>query len=416
MVVAGGSCRKLLACNVYVSAGGLRCHGPILLDLLKETQDRCSQILVKAQSSPVNKNDEVCVVVHAFSDVVYNRSSFHLAGSEGMLTSVVSDLVKNSQYRLFEAREKEKDSGKSSFDSTSKNVVHHPYVGLVDHVSVMPLDPRDHEDCGAKENGAAPHVDANGDNFVPNTAWGRVARRIGVSMTQSDAKTRVFYYGSADPHNTPLATVRRTKTNFFHSGGLDDQPASSSSSTNIGKAATANDRNDCFSLQKIKDVATVGAPSEFVENFNIRLTKNCTRNMAQSLTRWVRERDGGLPGVEALTLPYSDGKYETACNLLLPQIGSAEAIRQKVQEWVSILIEKHRRAADFKDEDGDTLDLDYFVEKSYRVGTTVNECLSVIDSVFQPRSKGELVLDKLSMDELNAKVRSNLEKCLRTAL
>jgi hypothetical protein len=34
---------------------------------------------------------------------------------------------------------------------------------------------------------------------------------------------------------------------------------------------------------------------------------------ARSLTQALREQDGGLPGVEALTLPYSKGQFEVAC-------------------------------------------------------------------------------------------------------
>jgi hypothetical protein len=47
---------------------------------------------------------------------------------------------------------------------------------------------------------------------------------------------------------------------------------------------------------------------------------------AWSLTRALREQDGGLPGVEALTLPYSKGQFEMACKA---------AIESKVKEWAS---------------------------------------------------------------------------------
>ena len=60
---------------------------------------------------------------------------------------------------------------------------------------------------------------------------------------------------------------------------------------------------------------TIGAPDSFVENFNIRL--QCQdRKIARSLTRELREMDGGFPFVEALTLPYGPGHWEVACNLL----------------------------------------------------------------------------------------------------
>ena len=389
MVVTAGSCRMLaqplLGCNVYISAGGLCRHGPILLDLLQETQDRCSRLQLQASAQ-----EEVCVVVHAFSDAVYNRSSIHLAGSEGMLSSVVAELVRDAQGRLIEDKKQERDSQTSSNKNSS--VAHHPYVGLVDHVSVMPLEPPEESISNANDGSTdnVSNINNSCDNFIPTTAWGRAARAIGTSMTLSNTNTEVFYYGSADPHNTPLAEVRRTKTKFFQSGGLD--PTLSTRTAN-----TPNQGGATLALPK-KDVATVGASSTFVENFNIRLTRNCDKKMAQSLTRWVRERDGGLPGVEALTLPYSDGRFEAACNLLQPKIGSAEAIQEKVQEWAATMMAKQPEAG---------LDLDYFVATSYRVGTTAEQCLSVLELVSQSNSR--------ALEAHNMNVRSQLEGYLHTA-
>ena len=119
----------------------------------------------------------------------------------------------------------------------------------------------------------------------------------------------VYTYGSANENGTPLATVRRNKTSFFHSGGLDHEKK--------------------YGDRERLGVCTVGSPGEFVENFNLRLTPCITRKQASALARYVRERDGGIMGVEALTLPYSEGRYEVACNLLKPSLGGKEDMLAK---------------------------------------------------------------------------------------
>lgn len=402
MVVSTTSCRRLaqplLGANVYISAGSLRRHGSILMDLLQRTQDRCSQQTTPSNTKSDNNNtndDGVCVVVHAFSDAVYNRSSIHLAGNEVMLASVVADLVREAQESLLED---EKAACTSSNDN-EQTVVHHPFVGLVDHVSIMPL-------VGAATDANATHAEStpgiktatvNTDNneniFEPTTAWGRTARAIGGSMKLSNSNTEVFYYGSADPNNTPLAEVRRSKTKFFQSGGLD-QVSTPKTTSNTASS------NQTVPIHKT-DIATVGAPSDFVENFNVRLTRNCTKSVAQSLTRFLRERDGGLPGLEVLTLPYSNDRYEAACNLLQPKVGSAEAIQDKIEEWAANVIAKNKQSGD-----GIELDLDYFVDQSYRVGTTADECLSALDLVSQSNT--------IALEEHNLNVQTKLKGYLST--
>jgi hypothetical protein len=71
-----------------------------------------------------------------------------------------------------------------------------------------------------------------------------------------------------------------------------------------------------------------------------------------------------LAGVEALTLPYTEGRYEVACNLLRPDVGSAEVIKAKVNEWAS---QTMKASPSHK-----------LVEKAYRVGTTVDQCLEAV--------------------------------------
>eukprot|EP00977_Amphora_coffeiformis_P012869 scaffold3267_cov142-Amphora_coffeaeformis.AAC.5 len=302
-----------VACNVYVSAGGEVGHRPILLNLLHRAQSIC-------QPGKVS-------VVHAYADPVYNRSSFHLVGQMEPLSRVAASLASEAIHSL------------RSYAATATappveekdHAVHHPYVGFVDHVSIMPVEGKD----------SIVHTNTSDDDaFVPSTPSGTAARYVG-KVLQEESGIQVYYYGSAHPQATPLATVRRAKTRFFQSGGL--------SSENDGH-------------QRIVEVATVGAPLEFVENYNIRMTSRCPKKSAQSLTRHVRERDGGLAGVEALTLPYSQGRWEVACNLLHPSLASTKDMDELIQSWQEKQSEN-------------------YVERAYRVGTTAQQCLECITNL-----------------------------------
>lgn len=217
-----------------------------------------------------------------------------------------------------------------------ENQSRHPFVGLVDHVSVMPLDG---VETWSPTKAGDMSSDGTNDCHHSNTTTGNAAREIGSTMTELGVN--VYYYGNAHPNKTPLATVRREQTVFFQSGSLKDSDKNSNNNNN--KAG----------------IATVGAPPTFVENFNIRLQSS--KSTAQSLTKLVRERNGGLPGVEALTLAYGEGRFEVACNLLSPQVGSADVIKAKVKEWQSQLDNQ-----------------DVIVEKAYRVGTTADQCLEAL--------------------------------------
>jgi len=296
-------------------------------------------ILLQGQCHSLRAVDpaEKIVVVHAYADGPYDRSSFHLAGQPSPVVAVASELIKGAIQGLSLTR---------MYESTDEVASRHPFVGIVDHVSVMPLG----NDTSEITDGVKKV------RFMDSYSWtGSAAREIGSAMDQLGVE--VHYYGDAHPNKTPLATVRREQTSFFRSGGLND----SSYPMPTSKAG----------------VATVGAPPSFVENYNVRLLSD--KKTARSLTKTLRERDGGLLGVEALTLPYGEGMYEVACNLLRPDVGSAEAIHIKVKEWAA----QQREV---------------FLEKSYRVGTTVDQCLEAVrlsDSIEDAIEYDEAVMDRL---------------------
>jgi glutamate formiminotransferase len=326
--------QSLVACNVYVSAGGKPNHVSILLNLLQQAQEDCTRLdgnnskptttLLHGESRSSTETTSSAAIVHAYADPVYNRSSFHLAGTAENVANVASNLASQAIQVLRKEMINE-------LEDCDDQAYHHPFVGLVDHVTVMPL---------ASENKIfQPGASQPPQIFQPLTASGWAARSIGQRL--SELQVQVYYYGHAHPETTPLATIRRERTNFFTSGGLLEPDSS----------------------QPTTEVATVGAPQVFAENYNIRLTNQCSKKRAQSLTRLVRERDGGLPGVEALTLPYSNGRWEVACNLLHPGEASAEDIQALVDQW----------QAQQQAETGKVL-----VEQGYRVGTSEEQCLRVL--------------------------------------
>ena len=292
----GGLSEVLVACNVYVSAGGGHpIHRRVLQQLLQGAQSQCKSSPSSSSSGDDDGSDDgpAAVVVHAYADPVYNRSSFHLAGAAPRVAEVASDLANGAIRSLRRCRrgdddddEDEAPSGAAGFEDdgdspSSSALAYHPSVGLVDHVAVMPLFGRD-ELLGEGESIGR---DWRDDNFVPRTASGWTARFIGESMLRSHGTgsgsegctgpLQVHYYGSAHPRAKPLAEVRRERTNFFKSGGM--------LSKDDGDEDHHHHRRQ---QQQQREVATVGAPLCFVENYNLRLSSRCSRRTAQSLTRY----------------------------------------------------------------------------------------------------------------------------------
>lgn len=344
----------LVACNLYVSAGSqASIHAPLLTNFLKRAQHdfwnfdtnedaaAVSKISSSSSNRTLRRGIRSGAVVHAYVDPGYNRSSFHLAGNVEIVARVATNMAVQAVTEL----RKLPRTTISSCKSAKKVVVvaAHPNVGLVDHVSVMPLSAKN-----ARSTTCDDKVEfASNESEIAAATW--AAKLIGNAM-QDQLGIRVYFYGAADHLNyTPLATVRREKTQFFHSGGL----------SNDGDETQASSQQQ----QQQHEVAIVGTPTDFVENYNILLNSQCTRKLAQSLTRKVRERDGGLQGVEALTLPYSDNRWEVACNLLQPEASGASDVQALVNQWES--------------EQGGTK----LVERGYRVGTTAEQCLQVLDLV-----------------------------------
>jgi len=204
----------VVACNMYVSAA---C--------------RQKEALLKLCDEAIKTS----TLVHAFADNTYERSSFHLVGKGADFVKEVSSLACSALLRL-----------------KLEEVGTHPTVGVVDHISILPVD-----------------VDFD---------RGEIARSIGRQIQTTVPSLNILYYGSAHPEGLSLAKIRREQTNFFQ------------------------DRSTTNAL-------LLGAPPHFVENYNLRLS--ASKQVARTLTQRVR---GDF--VEALTLPHRDGSWEVACNLL----------------------------------------------------------------------------------------------------
>jgi len=330
-----------VACNIYISAGRPY-YFPILNELLLETVQHCRRLRLEAATQQHQmeisiKESSKIVLVHAYADVPYNRSSFHFAGHGSAIAQVVSNLAIQAFNRLLPHIQQEEVQNSTADSSSSTR---HPFVGLVDHISILPLN---HSNNSLQQQqhstSSSSPISFDSKDILPEA---KTATYIATTLQKKGV--HVLTYGSAHPQQHSLAMIRKTQTNFFQS--------SNPSSTTPHSPTSTSSWGTC----------TVGSPMGFVENVNIRLSSSCTLQLAQSLTRKIRGRNvGGIPGVEALTLPYSHGRWEVACNLLQPQVGSMEYIQQVCTDW--------------------ELENGHVIESIYRVGTTEDQCLHVLNDI-----------------------------------
>jgi len=199
-----------------------------------------------------------CALVQRFSDAVYHRSNFTLGGAPEPVLQVALQVI---------------DEALSSLDMRTHGDATHPRLGVVDHVSLHPL--------------GNTSMDAARDTAM------QIGRRVGEKWS-----VPVLMYGACN--QTPLADVRRS-TSYFKGLNTFDR-----------EVPHAN-----FGPQKVDPrlgVMCCGAVP-YVQNYNIRLATS-NKALAAKVTRAVRTKDGGPPGVEALTLTHQGGFIEVACNLL----------------------------------------------------------------------------------------------------
>mmetsp|Transcript_21886 Transcript_21886/g.43909 ORF Transcript_21886/g.43909 Transcript_21886/m.43909 type:complete len:446 (+) Transcript_21886:1-1338(+) len=413
------SSQALVACNIYISAASSRpSHPATLLNLLRRAQDHCrrirsgSDVIHNADKKTINPTTTAAkgettrtllcspvVIVHAYADIPYDRSSIHLAGYSECVADVASQLIRNAlselEFNSFGGSDmttsEKAETAKETITRISGTSTRHPTVGLIDHVSVMPL-------VLPPSISQLPLYTPFGNSLSPSTsptaetenadqkkeksveAAAKVARQIGDNLSQytNSNSLEIFYYGRACPKNTPLATVRRERTSYFNSGGIRKLQSDASA---IKNGDEVKEMNNSSSLPKFGSM-TIGTPQNFVENFNICLTSKCTRSMARMLTDMVRGRNaGGIVGVEALTLPYYRAKelcYEVACNLTNPNLGKREMILERIEVWVDLMRKQLLGERSDGVIDEEKINFDYFVQDAYRVGTTEVQCIDVL--------------------------------------
>ena len=191
------------------------------------------------------------------------------------------------------------------------------------------------------------------NNFVNN-----LGREL-ASILYERHKVPILFYGKLN--NVRLADIRK-KLSYF-----DSHTRSFQAENDIKEVET-----DLFGKVLVNPqigVICLGAVP-FILNYNIRLNTT-NKGEASKITKGVREKDGGLPHVEALTLQHHNGNMEVACNLLNPpEIGPEEVINR-----VKCLLSEIND--DRKDERESTFALE--IEKAYVTGLTEGE---VIDKLF----------------------------------
>ena len=361
MILQSCTPSSLVACNIYITSAA----SAALPSLLSRAQDHCRQLRRRMQQQTQHHNDDddddddddgnksniaAAAVVHAYADIPYDRSSFHLAGRSDCVAEVATRLIQNALIEI-DLNNTNNDASSSSTDDNNKSESRHPFVGLVDHVAIMPIAPTDFD-------------------VTTHDAATTAAREIGRTIVQSNS-INVHYYGLACPNNTPLATVRR-RTSFFNSGGAHDN---TDSNNEKAEEQSHYEKGEC----------TLGVVN-FVENYNIRLTPNVDFNTAKTLTQALRGRNiatkgMGVSGVEALTLSYNrDDSYggnvfEVACNLTEPTTGSVEKIEEELEKWIQ---QQKQHLSMYDVNKNDHYNREYFIEEAYRVGTTEEQCLNVL--------------------------------------
>jgi Formiminotransferase domain, N-terminal subdomain len=233
----------------------------------------------------------------------------------------------------------------------------HPTVGIVDHISVLPLASSD-TDAGASSSSSSAAA-----------AW--AALKIGheLERTRSGGPARtppkVLYYGLAHPDRKSLASVRREETNFFRSARPSSRNSKDGTASEPVTAAAA------AAGELEPGVVVVGAPPHFGENWNVRLS-NCPRSVAAALTKRVRCLGGAGAGiVEALTLPYAHEQWEVACNVLRPDLVSSQDVDACARAWLHNVVSHNET----------TFSNGVQIVASYRVGTTAQQCREALRAV-----------------------------------
>lgn len=230
------------------------------------SEGRDEQFINELHEMAHNKTGETsdCALVNKFSDPHYNRTSFCFAGHYSSVSRIIKEVAEVAIESL----------------NLEEHEASHPRIGVVDHISVHPL----------------------GETMVFAE---EAAREIGAYFG-TEKGIPILFYGSLNGKR--LSAVRRS-TSYFR-GGQDREVAA-----DLGPRAV-NPRRGAMCVGAVPPVL----------NYNVRF--RCTdRKAVGAIARALREKDGGLPGVEAVALRHAGGNYEAACNLLeADRVGPEEVL------------------------------------------------------------------------------------------
>ncbi|KAJ1626799.1 Formiminotransferase subdomain-containing protein [Pavlovales sp. CCMP2436] len=209
-----------------------------------------------------------------FTDEPYARTSLLIAGEPSAVAAATVSVA------LLAAAELDQ----------REHVATHPCIGVVDHISLSPVD---------------------GDDLAPAAA---AALDVGASLAHT---VPVYLYGAAHPAGRTLATTRRLTPYFKAAAGWTAAPELPADFAPAEPSARTG-------------ACCVGA-TPLVLNYNL-LLDTTDAAAARAVADAVRSRSGGPPGVEALALQHDGGRYEVACNLLDPAGLSAPAAVRAVAD------------------------------------------------------------------------------------
>lgn len=138
----------------------------------------------------------------------------------------------------------------------------HPRKGTVDLIPIHPIS-----------------------NLTTLADCGQVALNIGSQLKATHPKLSIFYFGHADiPENRDLVQ-RRKEIGWFQNGPF--------SSTH--------------------GISGIGA-IPYMSNFNVMI-KCSDLDIGQRIAKSLRQRSGGLLGVQSMAFPHGDNQIEIACNV-----------------------------------------------------------------------------------------------------
>ncbi|CAM9544635.1 unnamed protein product [Ectocarpus fasciculatus] len=245
-----------MACREYGAEAPARCCAVVYV-----SEGRNATLLDALAEAAGTTAPGAAGLIRQFRDPQYHRTGFTIGGACPEAVARASVEVSRRAVRAIDLLEHEAT---------------HPRIGVVDHVSVHPLG-------------------GDGSQGIARKAGLDIATALG-----KDVGLPVLLYGDLN-NGRRLAEVRRS-TPYFVGGEL---PAT------IDADLGPNE------VDASRGIATVGC-TPLVTNYNILLGTDDKR-LAAKVTRSLREKDGGLPWVESLTLQREDGTFEAACNLLRPK-------------------------------------------------------------------------------------------------